>query len=80
MDSELIIKKTFGQTCKFFREKINISQEKFSLSIGMDRTYYASVELGKRNISIINIVKICNGFGVSIHELFSIYEQILKEE
>ncbi len=70
MDSELIIKKIFGQTCKFFREKNNLSQEKFSLSIGMDRTYYASVELGRRNISILNIVKICNGFNISMSDFF----------
>ena len=78
MDSKLIIKKIFGQTCKFFREKNNLSQEKFSLSIGMDRTYYASVELGRRNISILNIVKICNGFNISMSDFFSVYEQLSK--
>lgn len=45
----------FGKTLKTLREKENISQEKFALRIGMDRTYYASVEAGKRNISIQNI-------------------------
>ncbi len=47
-----------------------LSQEKFALKIGMDRTYYASVESGKRNISIVNIQKIANGLGVSLSELF----------
>ncbi len=50
--------------------KSGLSQEKFALKIGMDRTYYASVESGKRNISIINIQKITNGLGVSLSELF----------
>ena len=36
----------------------------------MDRTYYASVESGKRNISLQNIEKIAKGFGVSISQLF----------
>lgn len=32
-------------------------KEKFAMKIGMDRTYFASVELGKRNVSIVNIEK-----------------------
>ena len=36
----------------------------------MDRTYLASVESGKRNISIDNIQKIADGFGISLEELF----------
>ena len=44
----------FGKACKEYREEMNISQEKFALSIGMDRTYYSSVEAGKRNVSIQN--------------------------
>lgn len=49
---------------------MGISQEKFALSIDMDRTYYASVENGKRNISINNIEKISTGLGVTLEELF----------
>lgn len=59
----------FGKACREYREKMNISQEKFALSIGMDRTYYSSVEAGKRNVSIQNIKKIAEGFGISISEL-----------
>ena len=36
----------------------------------MDRTYLASVEAGKRNISLLNIEKIAKGFGMNISELF----------
>ena len=53
------------------RCKTGLSQEKFALKIGMDRTYYASVENGKRNISIRNIKKIADGLGVSLSELFN---------
>ncbi len=54
-----------GQKIKELRIKTGDSQEKFALKINMDRTYYASVESGKRNISIINIKKIADGLGVS---------------
>ena len=59
-----------GIRIKTLRNKIGISQEKFALSIGMDRTYFASVEAGKRNISICNLQKIALGLGVSLSELF----------
>lgn len=72
-----MIKVVFGKACREYREKMNISQEKFALWIGMDRTYYASVESGKRNISIQNIEKIAYGFGISIAELMSRAEEKL---
>lgn len=60
----------FGDRIKQIRLSRGISQEKFALSIEMDRTYYASVENGKRNISIVNIEKIAKGLGISLEELF----------
>ena len=65
-----MIKKKFGLRIKELRNNLGISQEKFALSIDMDRTYYASVESGKRNISIVNIEKIAQGLGVTLEELF----------
>ncbi|WP_456068140.1 helix-turn-helix domain-containing protein [Eshraghiella crossota] len=60
----------FANRIKELRQKQGLSQEKFALKIDMDRTYYASVEAGKRNISIKNIKKIANGFELSLEELF----------
>lgn len=64
------IQKTFGQKVQQLRKENGLSQEKFALSIDMDRTYFASVEAGKRNIAIKNIQKIADGLGVSLSELF----------
>jgi transcriptional regulator with XRE-family HTH domain len=60
----------FGNRIKKLRNNTGLSQEKFALKIGMDRTYYASVEAGRRNIAICNIKKIADGLGVSLSELF----------
>ena len=60
----------FANRIKELRQKQGLSQEKFALKIDMDRTYYASVEAGKRNISIKNIKKIADGFELSLEELF----------
>ena len=46
------IQKAFGQKVQQLRKEKGLSQEKFALSIDMDRTYFASVEAGKRNIAI----------------------------
>ena len=68
MDEDVKVK--FGKRIRELRKQIGLSQESFALKIDMDRTYYASVELGRRNISIENIKKIANGFNLTIEELF----------
>lgn len=65
-----MITKELGKRIRELRVDMGLSQEKFSLLINMDRTYYASVESGKRNISIINIKKIADGLHVSLSKLF----------
>lgn len=64
------IKESFGNKVRELRNSLGISQEKFALKIDMDRTYFASVKSGKRNISIENIFKISKGLEVSMAELF----------
>jgi transcriptional regulator with XRE-family HTH domain len=59
-----------GSRIKELRNKSGLSQERFALSIDMDRTYFASVELGKRNISILNLAKIAKGLNISLGQLF----------
>ena len=66
----MTIQQKLGLRIQTLRKERDISQEKFSLSIDMDITYYASVEAGKRNISICNIEKISKGLGVTLSELF----------
>ena len=75
-----MIQKNFGLAIKKLREETGLSQEKFALSIGMDRTYYASVEAGKRNISLQNIYKIAEGFNISVSALFVVVEKMDTEE
>ena len=69
------IQLSFGSHIRKLRTEKGVSQEKFALHIGMDRTYYASVEAGKRNISIINIQKIANGLDISLSKMFEGIEE-----
>lgn len=65
------IQKAFGMKVQQLRKETGMSQEKFALSIDMDRTYLASVEAGKRNISLCNIEKIAKGLNITVSELLS---------
>ena len=59
-----MIAKQLGDRIKELRKETGLSQEKFALKIDMDRTYFATVESGKRNISLQNIEKIANGLSL----------------
>lgn len=59
-----------GQRIKTLRAQSGLSQEKFAMKIGMDRSYFAAVELGKRNISVNNLEKIIKGFDMTFEEFF----------
>lgn len=65
-----MVTQQLGARIQELRKQMGLSQEKFALKIEMDRTYYASVEAGKRNISVKNIKKNADGLGISISELF----------
>jgi transcriptional regulator with XRE-family HTH domain len=53
------------------REIKTLSQEKLALRAGLDRTYVAGVENGKRNISIINLEKIIKALDASFSNFFA---------
>ena len=66
-----MIKKQVGLRIRQIRNNRKLSQEKAAFNADIDRTYWASVELGRRNISIINLEKICVSFDISLEEFFN---------
>jgi transcriptional regulator with XRE-family HTH domain len=65
------IKNKIGQRLKELRNKRGISQEKFAFECGLDRTYIASIEKGRRNVSIINIEKLAFALNITLKEFFN---------
>ncbi len=59
----------FGRKLRDTRLKRGVSQEKLADQAGLHRTYVSSVELGKRNISLLNIQKLAEALGVGMAEL-----------
>lgn len=66
-----MILKKLGERIKQLRKEAGISQEKLAELAGLDRTYVNSVENGKRNISIINMEKICIALEISLSDFFN---------
>ena len=65
------IKSKIGNRIKELREQKEMSQKDLSYSADLDRSYIASVENGKRNISIVNIEKIAIALEVSLKDFFN---------
>lgn len=64
------IMQNFGDRVRLLRLERRMSQENFANKIGMDRSYYASIESGNRNVSLRNIEKIAVGLNVALEYLF----------
>jgi len=65
------IKEKIGRRLRELRAAKGLSQEKFSFECELDRTYIASIEQGRRNVSIANIEKIAKAFGISVSDFFN---------
>jgi transcriptional regulator with XRE-family HTH domain len=63
------IKTRFGLKLRGIRLERQLSQEKFASLIGIDRTYVASIELGKRNESLCTLEKIAKALNLTISDL-----------
>jgi DNA-binding XRE family transcriptional regulator len=59
-----------GIRLKELRNEKGLSQEKFSSICELDRTYIASIEQGKRNVSVANIEKIAKALDMSVYQFF----------
>lgn len=60
---------SFGLNLKKKRENLGVSQEYFAEICGLDRTYISMLETGKRNPSLINLMKVSNGLNISLSNL-----------
>lgn len=70
MITPMDIKQKLGARVKELRLNRGLSQEAFSHECYLDRTYIASLENGKRNVSIKNIEKISSALNLTLTEFF----------
>ena len=63
-----------GNRIRQLRKELLLSQESLEFKAGLDRTYIASVENGKRNLSIMSLEKIIVALDCSMAEFFETFE------
>lgn len=61
----------FGAHIKSLRLERKLSQEDLASLCNLDRTYISGVERGRRNISLINIVKLASSLEVPPERLLA---------
>lgn len=59
-----------GKRIRDLRTKMGLSQEKLALKAGIDRTYLAGIESGKRNATITSLEKIVIALEISMKDFF----------
>ena len=69
MYTDILIK--FGKVIRELRQEKRISQEEFADKCGLHRTYISDIELGKRNVSLENIIRISSALQVNVSEIFA---------
>jgi len=63
-----------GQAIKKQREELELTQEKLAECCGFDRTYISMLERGKRNPSLLNLLKLATGLQTSVSKLTEVYD------
>lgn len=69
MPEDLLIK--LGGRIRNLRQKRGWTQAAMAEKVGIDRSFLADVERGKRNISILNLELIAQGLSVTLSQLFA---------
>lgn len=80
MLNEKKIKQNFGKTLKFFRLQKGLSQEGLAELSQLHRTYISEVERGDRNISLINIYKLCTSLDIKVNVFFALMQEAEDNE
>lgn len=73
--SEDLIK--FGKNLQKIRKQKGMTQEKLAFCVGLDRSYISDIETGKRNVSLINILKLSTALEIHPKRMF---EYIIADE
>jgi len=66
-DKQLLLE--IGDNIRTIRKRRGYSQEEFADIAGFSRSYYTEIETGKRNVSILNLIKIIEALNVDPKEI-----------
>jgi len=61
---------SFGERVRELRRQKGLSQNSLAARAGLDRTYLSEIERGRKNLSLVKIVKIATALDVEVTDLF----------
>lgn len=62
--AEAVALRAFGTRVREARHARGLSQEKLAFATGLHFTYVSDVEQGRRNVSLLTLVRLADGLGV----------------
>ena len=65
-----------GASIRKFRRELGMTQEQAAEAAGINVTYLSDVERGKRNISLINLARLAEAFGMNLSDILTISSDI----
>lgn len=69
MADDLLIR--FGERVRSLRKRAGWTQVELAERLGLDRSYLADIERGRRNVSLRNLDLIAKGFGLTLSQFLS---------
>ena len=70
----------FAQNVRELRMERGFSQEELAYRAGLHRTYVGAVELGERNITLLNAQRIAEALGVSLDRCVRLNDEQRKKQ
>ncbi len=69
MQDQIEFRRKLGARVRKLREQKGWSQETFAHETGMARSFTSALELGKKDIRLSTMFKLCDIFGLTIRQL-----------
>jgi transcriptional regulator with XRE-family HTH domain len=67
---------SIGSAIKAQRTALGLSQEQLAQRCGFDRTYISMLERGKRNPSLLNLLRLAAGLETTVSQLTEVYNAV----
>ena len=64
----------FGAAVRELRQRRGLSQDALARIAEVERTYLTEVELGRRNVTLLNLGRLAVALGVGVGELMTVAE------
>ena len=71
-----MITEQVGNRIRALRKQRGLSQEKLALKAGIDWTYLAGIETGKRNATLLSLEKVAIALDISMRGFFDFEKEV----